>query len=253
MRLLAGSLGFLCAWFVAVRPAWADDNTTAIIDRSLSLNPSTLQLAASAAWTHFAAVPESVPSNVESLQFGADFGIMKNLQAGAVVDIAVSPSSEFDRGLLSGQYQLLEFAALRLDLGAQRTGFGGDIDFAFGAGVPVRLKLTDTLALISSRPFAFGAEDDLFSVRVGSGKTITDYRLPLGILYQLDKHFAISGRSGYRSQDSASFVPFGADLTLTVGFVDFGVNFDLAGEVSPDNGPGYFDLLTLRGFLQIRI
>jgi hypothetical protein len=253
MRLLAGSLGFLCVALVAIGPAAADDSATALIDRSLSLNPSTLQLAASAALTHIGNTVDPAPSNIESLQFGADFGIMKNLQAGAVVDIAVSPSSEFERGLLSGQYQLLEFAAFRLDLGAQRTASGGDIDFAFGAGVPVRLKLTDTLALISSRPFAFGAEDDLFSVRVGSGKTITEYRLPLGILYQLDKHFALSGRTGYRSEDSASFVPFGADLTLTVRFVDFGVSFDLAGQVGPDGGPGYFDLLTLRGFLQIRI
>jgi hypothetical protein len=260
MRLLAGSLGFLCVAFVAVRPAAANDSATAIIDRTLSLDPSTLQLAASAALVHVGNTVDPAPTNIESLEFGADFGIMKHLQAGAVVDIAVSPSSEFDRGLLSGQYQLLEFAAFRLDLGAQRAvtglGFGtglGDLEFAFGVGVPLRLKLTETLALISSRPFAFGAEDDLFSVRAGSGKTITEYRVPLGILYQLDKHFALSGRTGYRSVDTASFVPFGADLTLTVGFVDFGVSFDLAGQVGPDDGPGYFDLLALRGFLQIRI
>jgi hypothetical protein len=253
MRLLAGSLGFLCVALVTIRPAAADDGATALIDRSLSLNPSTLQLAASGALTHIGNTVDPAPSNIESLEFGADFGIFKYLQAGAVVDVDVSPSSEFSRGLLSGQYQLLEFAAFRLDLGAQRTGPGGDIDFAFGAGLPLRLKLTPTLALISSRPFAYGAEDDLFSVRVGSGKTITEYRVPLGILYQLDKHFALSGRTGYRSEDTASFVPFGADLTLTVSFVDFGVSVDLAGQVGPDGGPGYFDLLTLRGFLQIRI
>jgi hypothetical protein len=253
MRLLVGSLGFLALSLIAVRPAAANDSATAIIDRSLSLDPSTLQLAASAALVHYSNVPDPLPSNIESLEFGADFGISKDLQAGAVADIAVSPSSEFSRGLLSGQYQLLEFAAFRLDVGAQRTGPGGDIDFAFGAGVPLRLKLTETLALISSRPFAFGAEDDLFSVRAGSGKTITEYRVPLGILYQLDKHFALSGRTGYRSEDTASFVPFGADLMLTVRFVDFGVSFDLAGQIGPDGSPGYFDLLSVRGFLQIRV
>jgi hypothetical protein len=251
MRLLVRILASLACTLLAVPPAAADDYSTVLIDRPLTLPPQTLQLEVAASLTHDAAAVDPAPSNTEALQFGADYGILHHLQAGAVVDVRVSPSSQFERGLASGQYQLMAFAALRLDLGAQRVG--GDIDFAFGVGVPLRLKLTDALALVSSRPYAYGAEDDLFSFRAGSGDSISEYRLPIGILYQVAPYFAVVGRTGFRSQDSARFVPLGADATLSVSRLDFGVTFDLAGQVSPSSGPGYFDLVTVRGFAQVRI
>ena len=250
MRLLVQILASLACALLAVPPAAADDYSTVLIDRPLTLSPQMLQLEAGASLTHFGNVADGAPSNTEALQFAADYGILHHLQAGAVVDVRVSPASEFERGLVSGQYQLLAFAALRLDLGAQRVG--GDIDFAFGVGVPLRLKLTDALALISSRPYAYGAEDDLFSVRAGHG-SVSEYRLPVGILYQLHPNVALIGRTGIRSQDSATFVPLGADATVSVSRLDFGVTLDLAGQVSPSSGPGYFDLLTVRGFAQVRI
>ena len=222
-----------------------------LIDRPLTLPPQTLELEAAASLTHFGAAVDPAPSNTEALQFAADYGILHHLQAGAVVDVQVSPSSDFERGLVSGQYQLLEFAAVRLDLGAQRVA--GNLNFAFGAGLPLHLKLTDAFALISSRPYAYGAEDDLFSFRAGSGRSVSELRLPVGILYQLHPNVALVGRSGIRSQDSAYFVPFGADATVSVSRLDFGVTFDLAGQVSPSNGPGYFDALSVRGFAQVRI
>lgn len=250
MRLVR-PLALLACTLAAVPLAAADDYSTVLIDRPLTLPPQMLQLEAGASLTHFGNAVDPAPSNTEALQFAADYGILHHLQAGAVVDVQVSPSSDFVRGLLGGQYQLLAFAALRVDLGAQRVG--GDLDFAFGVGAPVHLKLTDTLALISSRPYAYGAEDDLFSFRAGSNGSISEFRLPVGILYQLHPNVALVGRSGFRSQDSATFVPFGVDATVSVSRLDVGVTLDLAGQVSPSNGPGYFDLLTVRGFAQVRL
>lgn len=251
MRLLVPTLALLACTMVAAPPAAADDYSTVLIDRPLTLSPQMLQLEAAASLTHFGAAVDPAPSNTEALQFAADYGILHHLQAGAVVDVQVSPSSDFARGLVSGQYQLLEFAAIRLDLGAQRVS--GNLNFAFGVGLPLHLKLTDSFALISSRPYAYGAEDDLFSFRAGSDRSVSELRLPIGILYQLHPSVALVGRTGIRSQDSATFVPFGIDATVSVSRLDFGVTFDLAGQVSPSSGPGYFDLLTVRGFAQVRI
>jgi hypothetical protein len=210
-----------------------------------------LQLEAAASLTHFGNAVDPAPSNTEALQFAADYGILHHLQAGAVVDVQVSPSSNFARGLVTGQYQLLAFAAVRLDLGAQRVN-RNDLDFAFGVGLPLHLKLTDTLALVSSRPYAYGAEDDLFSFFAGHG-SISEFRLPVGILYQVNPYVALVGRTGIRNQDSAYYVPLGVDATVSVSRLDVGVTLDLAGQVSPSSGNGYFDLLTVRGFAQVRI
>jgi hypothetical protein len=251
MRLLVRTLALLACTLLAVPLAAADDYSTVLIDRPLTLPPQMLQLEAAASLTHFGNAVDPAPSNTEALQFAADYGILHHLQAGAVVDVQVSPSSDFARGLLTGQYQLLAFAAVRLDLGAQRVD-NGDLDFAFGIGVPLHLKLTDTLALVSSRPYAYGAEDDLFSVRARSS-TISELRLPVGVLYQVNPYVALVGRTGIRNQGSAYFVPLGVDATVSVSRLDVGVTLDLAGQVSPSNGNGYFDLLTVRGFAQVRI
>lgn len=251
MRLLVRTLALLACTLLAVPPAAADDYSTVQIDRPLTLPPQMLELEAAASLTHFGNAVDPAPSNTEALQFAADYGILHHLQAGAVVDVQVSPSSQFARGLLTGQYQLLEFAAFRLDLGAQRVD-NGDLDFAFGIGLPLHLKMTDNVALVSSRPYAYGAEDDLFSFRAGHG-SISEFRLPVGVLYQLNPYVALVGRTGIRNQGSAYFVPLGVDATISVSRLDFGVTLDLAGQVSPSNGNGYFDLLTVRGFAQVRI
>jgi hypothetical protein len=167
-----------------------------------------------------------------------------------VVDVQLSPSSEFSRALVSGQYQLLAFAAARVDLGVEHEA--GNSQFVFGIGLPVRLKLTDTLALISSRPFAYGAGDDLFTFRAGDG-SISEYRLPVGILYQVDSRVALSARTGFRRVESADFIPFGLDAVFSLSRLDVGVSFDLNGQISPDGSPGFFDVIAVRGFAQVRI
>src|ERR1041384_3849649 len=157
MRLLVRTLALLACTLLAVPPAAADDYSTVLIEHPLALPPQILQLETAASPTICGNAVAPAPSTTEALQFAADYGVLHHLQAGAVVDVQVSPSSDFARGLLTGQYQLLAFAAVRLDLGAHRRG-SGDLDFAFGVGVPLHLKLTDTLALVSSRPYAYGAE-----------------------------------------------------------------------------------------------
>lgn len=251
MRLLAPGLALTTTLLAVVPLAAADDTPAAIIDRQLTLEPSTLQPNAAVALLHNGAAVDPAPSNTEALEFGADYAILHHLQAGAVVDITVSPSSEFSRALVSGQYQILAFAAFRVDLGAQRMA-NGDLAFAAGVGLPLRLKLTDTIAIVSSRPYAYGAEDDIFSFRAGSNESVSEFRLPLGVLYQLDKHVALIGRSGFRSQDSVYFVPLGLDAIVSVSRLDVGVSFELAGQVSPDSG-AFADLLGVRAFAQVRI
>ena len=254
MGLFVRSVVSVVCALIAVPLAAADDYPTAFIDRPLSLDASVMQNSAAAMLVHNSAAAAGTSSNTETLEFGADYGVRNHLQVGAVLDLQVSPSTDFARGLVSGQYQFLVFAALRLDIGAERVA--GNLDFAFGAGLPLRLKLTDTIALISGRPYAYGAEDDVFSVHAGSGATITDLRVPVGILYQLDQHVALVGRSGIRNQssdqDSATFIPLGADFTVTVSHLDLGVTVDVAGQVSP-SASGFFDLLTVRGFAQLRL
>jgi hypothetical protein len=251
MRVLASGLALVASTFVAAPLAAADDYPTAYLDRPLTLEPGTLQPNAALSLVHNGAAMDPAPSNIEALELGADYGILHHLQAGAVVDINLSPS-KFVRALASGQYQLLVFAALRVDIGAQRID-NGNLDFAFGIGLPLHLKLTDAFALISSRPYAYGAEDDVFSFRAGSDGTISETRLPLGIMYQLNPHVAFVGRSGFRKQENAYFVPLGADALLTVSRLDVGISLDVAGQVSPSGGPGFADLLSVRGFAQVRI
>lgn len=230
--------------------AVADDTPTAIIDRSLSLEPQTLQPNAAVWLLHDSSAVDPDPSTFDFLQVGADYGILHHLQAGAVVDVQLSPTSEFGRALVSGQYQLLAFAAARVDLGVEHAA--GNSNLVLGLGLPVRLKLTDTLALISSQPYAYGVGDDLFTFRTGNG-TFSSYAVPVGLLYQLDSRVALSARSGFRRVDTADFVPLGIDAVVSVSRLDIGVSFDLYGQVSPSDGPGYFDVLRLRGFAQVRI
>jgi len=75
--------------------------------------------------------------------------------------------------------------------------------------------------------------------------------LPVDLLAHSLKELV--GRTGIRNQGSAYYVPLGVDATVSVSRLDVGVTLDLAGQVSPSNGNGYFDLLTVRGFAQVRI
>ncbi|HTR55584.1 MAG TPA: hypothetical protein VMJ10_33130 [Kofleriaceae bacterium] len=235
-----------CVLFAA--SASADGYPTAFINRPLTLDPSTPQLFGAAELARD--FPAS--TNAEALELGLDYGVAHDLQVGAIVDVAVSPSTQFGRGLATGQYQLLEFAALRVDLGAQRVD-NGDLYAAFGVGLPVKLKLTDKVAFVSGRPYAWGAEDDILFVRTDASSSVTDVHIPGGLLFQLDPHVAIAARSGFRAEGSAYYVPLGADAILTAGPLDIGVTVDLAGQIAPSNGSGYTDLLTVRGFVQLRL
>src|ERR1041384_7674340 len=99
---LASSLAFLVASAVAVPVALADDTPSAIIDGSLPCEPQTVQPNAAVFLSHSSAVMDPAPATFDFLEIGADYGILHHLQAGAVVDIQLSPSSEFGRALVSG-------------------------------------------------------------------------------------------------------------------------------------------------------
>ncbi|HEY1556481.1 MAG TPA: hypothetical protein VGF94_16715 [Kofleriaceae bacterium] len=228
--------------------AAADDYPIAVVDRPLTLPGGMLQ--AYAAGTLGYDSPTS--TTLEGLELGGDYGIAPKLQAGAFVDLLVSPSSQLDRAFGTVQYQLLAFAALRIDLGAQRVG-NGDTYAAFGVGLPLRLKLTDTVALISSRPWAWGEEDDIFQARTDASSWISEVHVPAGLLWQVAPRVALVARGGYTHQGSAGFVPLGVDAVLAVDRLDVGITFDVAGQIAPSNGTGYFDDVRGRLFLQLRL
>ena len=233
--------------------AFADDYPTALIDRPLTLEPSTLQGMVVGELLHDSAAMAPAPSNIDSLVIAFDYGAAHHLQVGAVVSETVSPSSSLAYALASGQYQLLAFAAIRLDVGAARVD-NGDHYASVGVGLPIRLKLTDKVAVISGRPYAFGAEDDLVILRFNSfSDGISEFRLPLGILYQANENFSVAFRSGFRREGGEYNVPLGLDLTYAISRIDIGVTANVAGHVSPSNGIGYTDLTTFRAWAQLRI
>lgn len=246
MRATLVGLVMVCA----VSSAWADDYPTSMIERPLTLSPSMYQPEAAFVLLH-ESLPMASSVNVDMLQFGLDVGIARHLQVGAFTNIETSPQSQLFNGLGSLQYQLLEFAAVRMDLGAQRVD-SGDLYFAVGLGLPIKLKLTQMVAFISGRPYAYGAEDDIFQARLG-GSNISEFRVPLGLLFQIGPHLSVAARSGYRHQGSAGYVPVGGDVVISYGPLDLGATVDVAGQIAPDNGSGYTDQITVRGFAQVRL
>jgi hypothetical protein len=226
--------------------AWADDYPNAIIDRPLTLSPSMYQPEAA-----FMLLHDSAPmgTDVDFLQFGLDIGVARHLQIGAFTNIETSPQSQLFSAMGSLQYQLLEFAAVRIDAGTERVG--SDLYLAVGLGVPVKLKLTPVVAFISGRPYAYGAEDDIFQARIGSNN-VSEFNLPAGLLFQLGPHFSVAARSGYRKVSSAGFVPVGGDIVISYGPLDLGGTVDVAGQISP-SGAGYTDQILVRGFAQLRL
>ncbi len=236
---------------LAVSPALADDYPLRLIDRPLAIPDGSYEPFAAFALLSFPNATSPAPSSVDMAQFALDIGVAPKVQVGAYTAIEVSPQTHLYTALASAQYQLVQFAAVRADLGLQKVD-SGELYGAVGIGLPVRLKLSETVALISSRPYAWSADDDIVQVRFRSD-AISDFHFPVGLLVQLDPHFSFAVRSGYRYQGSAGFVPAGADAVGSFGPLDIGVTFDIAGQISPSNGNGYFDVLTTRAFAQLRL
>jgi hypothetical protein len=246
MRLFAPAL-LVCS-VVAVPLAAADDYPSPLIERPMSLKPSTFQL--TGAYEYQGVLSGSDSGGIGSLVFAGDYTLFPQLQVGAIVDVQVSPESGFGGILVNGQYEFLKFAAIRADVGVSH--LAGNTDGSFGVGLPIRLKLTDMFALISGRPYAYGAEDDILIAGVGDGST-TVFQIPLGLLVQLTPHVSVAARSGFREFSSAEFVPIGLDATVESGHFDFGVMFDFAGQIAPDGAPGFFHTQQFRLWAQLRI
>ena len=235
--------------------AYADDDAypLKLIDRPLTLPDGSFQPFAAFQFIH-----DSNPSaNAEAMQLALDVEVAPKVQVGAFTWIEVGPDTKFLTGLASIEYKLLNFAAVRADLGVARVE-SDSIYGSIGLGLPVRLKMSDTVAIISGRPYAWGAEDDIVQIRFGSasmgvGSTISDFHFPIGLLFQLSPNYSVAVRSGYRNQGSAGYVPAGADATASFSRLDVGVTLDVAGQISPSNGTGYFDIFTARLWAQLRL
>jgi len=255
MRRLVRVLPVLALLFGA-RLAAADDPPeypVPLIDRPLALNKGTFQAMAALDIFHLGNVPDGVSSTAESLTFGGDYTLLRDLQVGAVASVQISPSSELSLLSASGQYAFFKFAAIRVDAGVTKDSQTHGL---FAAGLPIRLKLTDMVAFVSGRPYAWGVEDDILAAHVGNGTT-TELHIPAGVMIELTPRISVTARTGFRTVsgggNTASFVPLGVDAIITTNRLDFGLMLDIAGQISPDMAPGYFDLLRFRVFAQLRI
>ena len=228
-----------------------DDYPLELIDRPMALPDGAFQPFASFQLLYFPNATSPAPKTVKATQLAFDTVVAPKVQVGAYTQIEVGPETQFLTGLASVQYKLLSFIAARVDAGVQRVD-NGDIYGAVGIGLPTRFKISDKIAIISSRPYAWGAEDDLVQIRFG-GSTISDFHLPLGVMFQLSPNYNFALRSGYRHQGGADYAPAGADFTASFSRLDLGVTVDLAGQVGPANGTGYFDIVTSRIWAQLRI
>ncbi|HEV7556091.1 MAG TPA: hypothetical protein VGO00_11575 [Kofleriaceae bacterium] len=232
---------------IGVPLAAADDYPTPLIERPMSLNPSTFQL--TAAYEYLGVLSGDDSGGIGSLVFAGDYTLFPKLQVGAIAVVDVTPESRFGAALLNGQYEFLKFAAIRADIGITN---GANTNGSFGVGLPIRLKLTDMFAFISGRPYAYGAEDDILIAGVGTGSA-TLFQIPLGLLIQLTPHISVAARSGFREVSSAEFVPVGIDATIESSRVDFGVMFDFGGQIAPSEAPGFFHTQQFRLWAQLRI
>lgn len=251
MRQLARVLTVL-GLLTSAHLALADDEVApeypvALIDRPLALNPSTFQLTGSFDIRHVSV--GDVSANATALNISGDYSPLRHVQLGASVGIQLSPDADFGYAIATGQYEFFKFAAIRVDIGVSNAS---DVQAFVGAGLPIRLKLTNLVAFVSSRPYAWNFEDDIVSARLGNGSN-TEFNLPLGLLFQFTPRVSATLHSGFRERDSASFVPFGIDLMLETGHIDLGAMFDVDGQFRPDDGPGYFDAFRFRLFAMIRV
>lgn len=203
------------------------------------------------------------------LNIGFDAGVLPRLQTGLMLNLPLSPQGGF--GMLVGdvQYSLASFANLRFDVGAAKLtqampAAGNQIaiqdttGFVWGAGIPMKWKLGERVAVTSGRSYAlaFGTpsktngylttSDDIVTMTSGSfttpggtiSSTVWTFGLPVGILAQVHDRIGVGVRSGFRvlranrmADDTA--VPLAFDLMIhpTSPF-DLGFTFELPGWTS---------------------
>ena len=262
--------------------------TESWIDRPLVLAPRMMQANLGLDVTN-EVVTSMDTATGESLNAAFDIGVAPRLQVGLALTFPINPAT-FGSAIADVQYGVSESANLRMDAGVARVGFvGGALDgmrniYEFGFGLPVKVKLSKNVAVISGRTSAAGfglptalagnggglasgatplvAGDSILAVASDdSGTAVIAANAPIGVLIAPHERVAIALHSGYRylhegssgsiSSRDLSFVPLGVDVMFNLPqHVDLGVSADVAGPV--DQNSGYFDLRQFLAWAQAR-
>jgi hypothetical protein len=182
------------------------------------------------------------------------YGIMPNLNAGAMLAFELNPDANFSNFLVNGEYEFMPgsmmMAAGRVDIGVTHTGgMTSSNAFDLGLGVPFKYVLTPMFAFISGSqynivPFGGIGGTDILFFGFGDSTTI-GLNIPVGILAQVHPMFDVQVRTGFSlvhqsaggvSTDS-KFVPLNFDLigNLNMGGVGIDPYFTLGIAGSTDD------------------
>lgn len=165
------------------------------------------------------------------LALGGRYGIMPNLNAGAMLAFTLSPNGDFNVFTVNAEYEFLSgngmMGAARVDLGASKLGGGmvSETGFDIGLGLPFKYMITPMIAFISGSQYSFnafglGSGSDILFFTLASDITVINLNIPVGILVQftpmiageLNTGFALVHASSGGFSTDTKFVP----LALTV-------------------------------------
>lgn len=169
-------------------------------------------------------------STGESLALGGRYGIMPNLNAGALLAFRLNPDANFTDFLVNGEYEFMPgsmmMVAGRVDLGVTHSDGGNAFDL--GLGLPFKYVLSPMLAFVSGSQYmitAFGPipNNDILFFEFASGGTVVGLNIPLGVIAQVTPMFNVQASTGFAllhtSAADEKFVPINltAAANLNVG------------------------------------
>jgi hypothetical protein len=178
-----------------------------------------------------------------AMVLGGRYGIMPNLNAGALIAFTLAPSGDFNSFLVNAEYEFLSgngmMGAGRVDLGATKLGGGmaSETGFDIGLGLPFKYIITPMIAFVSGSQYSFNSfglglgSDILFFTLASDIKQIT-LNIPVGILVQFTPMIAGEVNTGFALVHSSAgnisvdskFVPLA--LTLEANLNMGGVGLD---------------------------
>jgi hypothetical protein len=175
----------------------------------------------------------TVSSTGESLDLGFRYGVMPQLNAGALLAFRLNPDANFSTFLVNGLYEFMPgsmmMVAGRVDLGV--THGSSTNAFDLGLGLPFKYVLTPMFAFISGSQYnvdVFGAGgSDILFFNLGDA-TVINFNIPVGILAQIHPMFAAQFRTGFSlvhtDGGDAKFVPINIDLIGNINAGGVGID-----------------------------
>jgi hypothetical protein len=153
---------------------------------------------------------DGIDDTFVNLGIGAAYGVMQNLEVGAVVlPLAISPDFTFGDISAYGRYRLMEGDT---EIGLQAdVWIPTDTDFAIGAGVPVMFHLSPTARLDTGARVKFTfADPDM----------VVGLNIPLALNFNITDTIFLGARTGFEWQSfdvsESMAIPLGAQAGFNV-------------------------------------